>query len=190
MRTVATFMLALGAAASALPACQATAGALAPCPAPGSQPWARQFSGPTGEWDGATGVAVRPSGRTIVVTGGTTLGRKQGYVTVAYCAATGALLWASRYTGPGTGNDGSHSVAVSPSGRTVFVTGASYGGLPANSDYATIAYNASTGSRLWVSRYNRPASAYDNAAAVAGTPLGGTLFLWGFGAQDGGDLAP
>ncbi len=189
MRTVATFMLAPAAAASALPACQATAAALASCPALGSQPWARQFSGPHGEWDGATAVAVRPSGRTIFVTGWTTLGRKQGYVTVAYCAATGALLWASRYTGPGTGNDDSHSVAVSPSGRTVFVTGASYGGLPANSDYATIAYNASTGRRLWVSRYNGPASAYDNAAAVAVSPLGGTIFIRSFGAKTGEDFA-
>src|SRR5258708_18351240 len=122
MRTVATFMLALAAAASALPACRATAAALAPCPAPGSQPWARQFSGPHGEWDGATAVAVPPSGRTIFVTGWTTLGRKQGYVTVAYCAATCALLLASRYTGPGTDNDASHSLAVKPSGTTVFFT--------------------------------------------------------------------
>src|SRR5258708_26937211 len=152
MRTVATFMLALAAAASALPACQATAAALASCPAPGSGPWARPFSGPHGEWDGANAVAVRPSGRTIFVTGWTTLGRKQGYVTVAYCAATGALLWATRYTGPGTGNDDSHSVAVRPSGTTAFVTGASYGGPPANSASAPSAISTSMRRRSGVSR--------------------------------------
>jgi hypothetical protein len=193
MRTVTPMLVvALAAAGSTLTtACQAIAKTTERDAAGGRQLWVRQYSGPHGAWDGASSVALTPGGRTIFVTGWTALGAKQGYVTVSYCAATGALRWVSRYTGPGTGNDSAHSVAVSPSGGTVFVTGASYGGLPANSDYATIAYNASTGKQLWASRYNGPVSGYDNASAVAVGPRGGTVFVTGrsFGAKRGEDFA-
>src|SRR5215469_16513032 len=68
--------------------------------------------------DGATAVAVSPDGNTVFVTGG---------ATVAYDAATGAQLWASRFTGPFQ-FDFASSIAVSPAGGTVFVTGLTHGG--------------------------------------------------------------
>jgi len=36
---------------------------------------------------------------------------------------SGIQLWAKRYNGPGNGTDIAHSVAVSPSGATVSITG-------------------------------------------------------------------
>lgn len=53
-------------------------------------------------------------------------------------AAPGARLWASRYNGPGNGDDFATSVVVNRAG-TVFVTGASKG-AGSGFDYATVAY--------------------------------------------------
>ena len=70
----------------------------------------------------------------------------------------GAQLWVKRYNGPGNSDDGASSVAVSPGGARVFVTGTSAkaGAGAGRGDYATVAYNAATGAQLWVKRYNGP----------------------------------
>src|SRR5580692_4405937 len=68
-------------------------------------------------------------------------------------AARGSQLWAQRYNGPANGPDQATSIAASPNGRWVYVTGPS-AGASKKADYATIAYNAVTGATRWVSRYN------------------------------------
>jgi hypothetical protein len=133
----------------------------------------------------ANSVAVSPDGREVFVTGSAPGARAPVYATVAYDAVSGAQLWVRRYDGPGNGINAAHAVAVSPSGKTVFVTGASNGGTPTGSDYATIAYAAVTGKRLWVSRYNGPASGNDDAYAIAVSPRGGTVFVTGHSAGKG-----
>src|SRR5437870_4709988 len=68
-------------------------------------------------------------------------------------ATPGSQLWVKRYNGPLNDDDGARALGVSPDGTTVFVTGASIGTTNGD-DYATVAYNASTGANLWLARYN------------------------------------
>ncbi len=159
--------------------------------ATGAQLWASRYSGPGNGESKARQVTVSPDGATVFVTGGST-GATSGedYATVAYDAATGAQLWASRYNGSGNTSDEALSLAVSPDGATVFVTGAS-AGATSGPDYATVAYNAATGARRWVRRYNGPKNGRDVAFAVAAGPGGRSVFVTGFstGATSGQDYA-
>jgi DNA-binding beta-propeller fold protein YncE len=100
---------------------------------------------------------------------------------------SGTQLWIKRYNGPGNGVDQARSVAVSPSGSTVYVTGNSFGkGTSSIADYATIAYDAATGTQLWVARYNGPGSGGGQAESVAVSPNGSTVFVTGFAAGTSG----
>jgi len=125
----------------------------------------------------ANSVAVSLGGDAVFVTGWCDF--SEDFFTVAYNAATGARLWASRYNGPGNGNDVAAAVVVSPGGDAVYVTGYSDGNSAISPDYATIAYNAATGATLWVSRYNGPSGGNDVAAAVAVSPGGDAVYVTG-----------
>jgi DNA-binding beta-propeller fold protein YncE len=85
-------------------------------------------------------VTASPDGTTVFVTGASsgTIAGQVDYATVGYNAATGARLWVKRYAGLAKGGIGTHaySVAVSPSGSTVYVTGESGN----DSVSATVAY--------------------------------------------------
>ncbi len=83
----------------------------------------------------------------------------------------GTQLWAKQY---GVSSGQINSVAVSPNGNTVFVTGRS------SSAYATIAYNTATGAQLWTKLYTGGpggSCTFDNA--VAASPDGNTVYVTG-----------
>ncbi len=145
----------------------------------GSTLWARHYNGPGNSDDGASTLGVSPDGSTVFVTGGST-GPTNGldYATVAYNASTGALLWVTRYNEHGHSADVATGLGVSPDGSTVFVTGYSRGQM-SYYDYATVAYSASTGARLWVSRYNGPGNNYDVVTALRVSPDGSAVFVTG-----------
>ena len=69
-------------------------------------------------------------------------------------------------------------------GERVFVTGSSTRADGSGNDYATAAYNATTGARLWVTRYGSPASDND-AIAVAVSPSGGGVLVTGSSYRSG-----
>ena len=147
---------------------------------PGEQLWARRFTSPDTRADAVLDVATSPDGTKVFVTGYVHVaGGTTDYATVAYDAPTGAQLWAERYDGPINGVDGAFAVGVSPDGATVFVTGLSYG-VSSGDDYATVAYDASTGAQLWVSRYDGPANAIDDAYALGVSPDGAKVFVTGW----------
>src|SRR6266568_7001406 len=91
----------------------------------------------------------------------------------------GGCGWVSRCNGPSNRFDAASAVAVSPSGTTVSVTGTSFGRGGASGDYATVAYSAATGRRLWVGRYNGPGNGFDGASALAVSPAGTRVFVTG-----------
>jgi DNA-binding beta-propeller fold protein YncE len=151
--------------------------------ATGAQLWAARYTDPGHSSDRAYSVAVSPDGNTVFVTGTSLTATSYYYATVAYNAATGAQLWAERYNGPGNFGE-AYSVAVSPDGSAVYVTGYSYGSVEGGEGYATIAYDAATGAQLWAARYSPPAPP-GVARSVAVSPTTGTVFVTGDGTAAG-----
>lgn len=109
----------------------------------------------------------------------------------AGAASRGTLMWCRRYDGPASSDDVAYSIAVAPDGARAFVTGSSEG-FPvaspsiASDDYATVAYDAATGARLWVRRYDGPVHGTDQAVDIAVSPDGSAVFVTGFSEARGG----
>jgi DNA-binding beta-propeller fold protein YncE len=146
---------------------------------PGAVLWTTRYNGPDNRNDSSRRVAMSPDGTKVYVAGssvGTTSG--SDYETIAYNAATGAAVWGKRYNGTGNAADSVTAVAVSPDGTKIYVTGSSAGST-SGSDYATVAYNATTGALLWVMRYNGPGDDYDEASAVVVSPNGTKVYVTG-----------
>src|SRR5438128_6958782 len=84
----------------------------------------------------------------------------------AWAASAGTQIWAKRYDGPASAYDVAGSLAVSPNGSTVFVTGYSKGGSRTGYGYATVAYSASTGAAVWTKRSHGPGGRGEDATAL------------------------
>jgi hypothetical protein len=159
--------------------------------ATGAQLWVSRYNGPGGQTDIPFAIGISPDGSTLYVTG-ESIGAGSSsfdYATIAYDAQTGAQKWLRRYNGAGNSLDVAKSLAVSPDGSNVYVTG--YSGGPGRYDYVTIAYNAETGAQRWVSRYNGRAGGNDQGRAVAVSPDGLTVYVTGRsqGRTSGYDIA-
>jgi WD40 repeat protein len=128
--------------------------------------------------DGSRAIGVSPDSSTVFVTGLSYSGTNWNYTTTAYGAADGTKLWLRTYDGPIHGDDEGELLAVSPDGSTVFVSGYS-DGEGADADYATIAYDARTGSRLWLGRYDSPYHYNDYPEALMLSPDGARVFVTG-----------
>jgi DNA-binding beta-propeller fold protein YncE len=100
-----------------------------------------------------------------------------GTTPMASAKSNAEALWTSQYDG-GNRSDSAMSLAVSPDGAKVFVTGSSDDG-PSLNDYATLAYDAATGAQLWEARYNGPANSNDYAWRLALSPDGSRVFVTG-----------
>jgi outer membrane protein assembly factor BamB len=136
---------------------------------------------------------LSPDGSRVYLTGWTETDYAQppgfsfDFATLAYDSATGALLWSSEYEGTGAFADVATAIAASPDGSRVYVTGYSYG---KTYDYATVAYDATTGDEIWTARYRGPGQHIDMAHGVAIAPDGTTVYVTGesyTGAETGYD---
>ena len=75
-------------------------------------------------------------------------------------APSGSRLWIAQYNGPPGTDNIAASMAVSPDGTRVFVTGYSARARTGpGGEFATIGYKTATGARLWARRYHGPAAA-------------------------------
>lgn len=147
----------------------------------GGEAWVVRYAGLAGGVDRANSMTVSPDGSTVYVSGysrGETTGND--YATIAYNATTGAQKWVATYNGTGLSrsDDEATSVQLSPDGTRVFVTGFSQG-AGSGYDYATVAYNAATGTELWVARYNGPGNSADHALSLAVSSDGTRVYVTG-----------
>jgi len=158
----------------------------------GNPVWLRRYNGAGNSNDYPFALVVSPDGSKVFVAGQTYSGttRKDDYATAAYAVATGKPLWLKVYDGPGHDLDQAISIDASPDSSKVFVTGTSHGGSHIL-DYATIAYDAGTGSSLWLRRYNGPGNVPDFAFVVVASPDGSKVFVTGYsgGGFTGDDYA-
>jgi hypothetical protein len=139
--------------------------------------WASRYNGPGNNLDYASAIAIDNNGF-IYVTGWSRSG--SDYASEDYCTIkydnNGNQIWVKRYNGPGNCYDQATALAVDDAGN-IYITGISYGGSSALSDYATIKY-ASNGNQLWVARYNGPSQKDDEAYSIT-VDASGNVYVTG-----------
>jgi outer membrane protein assembly factor BamB len=136
----------------------------------GEQEWETQEGGPRKKFSYEFPAAVLAGGGRVYVTGQSTSGDGDpDWLTVGYRASTGRKLWGARYDRrPGDKpHEHAYSMALSPQGRRVYVTGDSQRG---RNDAVTISYRAQDGSRDWLARFDGPAGKNDLGWDVVASP--------------------
>jgi WD40 repeat protein len=140
----------------------------------GSEQWAARFPGPQFSGEDVAGLAVSPDGSRVFRAGTLDAFSNPTMWTVAYDSA-GTQVWARRGTNPDAAT--AAAISISPDGSTVFVAGTTY---TDTRDYVTIAYDATTGVRLWKRRYSSTLGrSADDASALVVSPDGSSVFVTG-----------
>jgi hypothetical protein len=148
----------------------------------------------SGTFDHLEDLTISPDGSRFYVTG-FTRGRfgdeDRDYLTVGFDARTGDKLWTAREASPdvGAGFDYPWSVAVSPDGATVAVTG--WWEVVASPEnklaYGTVAYEAEDGDRRWLQVYDIGVAAEvefspdSSLVHVAGNIIRPNGLVWDYG---------
>lgn len=140
----------------------------------GVQQWVARYDGPGNNLDAASALGIDDSGAVIVTGVSEDSTTKLDYATVKY-NNSGVQQWVARYDPGNSGDDRAVALYLDCIG-SIYVTGesADAGGLP---DYATVKYSSS-GTELWVRRYDGPGTLFDYASAVS-VDLGGNILVTG-----------
>jgi WD40 repeat protein len=154
----------------------------------GDLKWFRAWNGPENFQALARDIVVSPSGQYVYSAGiVATADDGYDYALLKYDTSTSAFPWGRRYDGiPAYSDESLNSVAISPDGATLFVTGSASDGT-GDTDYATLAY-AATGDRLWTKRFHGRST--DVAHSVVVEPGGAHVFVTGssLGTTSGFDI--
>jgi hypothetical protein len=146
----------------------------------GTQRWNASYDAGTPSY--SYDVVVSPDGSMVYSTGTSVYDTTDPghFATVAVDARTGERTWSAAYqssTDPDQ-RDTATRLAVSPDGSKVFVTGDSMCGCGGGGfdGFSTVAYDAATGTRLWVARYAQQAP---GGYSIAVSPDGTKVFVNG-----------
>lgn len=137
----------------------------------GAQAWVARYDGPSGGDDRPAAIALGEDGSEVLVTGQSAGSASEGdAVTISYGLPTGAERWAARYDLP-TDEEGtfpSAAIVFGPDGPRVYtVQGLPHvDRSPVTWDYATAAFDARSGQRLWSVLYDGGFSDIATALAV------------------------
>lgn len=160
--------------------------------ASGRVAWVRQYQGIGANSNRGFSAAPSPDGRTVYVTGfaqrlcAVCQVIPADFVTIAYAASNGRPLWLRTYQGLQGGQNVAVSVAVSPNGRQVFVTGLTERPTMQPTqlfDFGTVAYRASDGRPQWVKRY--ASGTYGVPVRVMPSPRGDAVYVAGTSSDNG-----
>jgi DNA-binding beta-propeller fold protein YncE len=143
----------------------------------GARLWLARYNGPANGDDRASSVTVSPDGATVYVTGTSRTAAGTDAATIAYSAASGVQLWVARYNSFGYG--AASSVAVSPDGGRVYITGISLGGPGGGADYGTVAYDAASGAQLWAALWGGNSGDHNYPTGLAVSPDGKRVYVTG-----------
>lgn len=147
----------------------------------GEELWKTRFRGWHGGDAGFVSLAVSADGGTLFVGGGASVDRLNAaaWVVIAYDATSGAELWWSRCVMDGFASTSDMGLAAD--GTMLFVTGADRSSA-GTGGWATVAFDAATGDRLWVKHLyrSRGGEGYGVATALAISPDSETLFVTGY----------
>jgi WD40 repeat protein len=138
------------------------------------------YSAPGDSQEFGNDVGVAPDGSAVFITGVSAA----AFATVSFSADLSTTRWVSTYRGTDDTIDRAAALDVSPDGTQVTATGLA-NGVNIN-DFVTIAYDAATGTQLWLARpTDEPLSA---AWDVAYSPDGDSVFVAGDGEGDYGTV--
>ncbi|HMQ79085.1 MAG TPA: T9SS type A sorting domain-containing protein [Ignavibacteria bacterium] len=148
-----------------------------------SQPntiWAKIYNGPVNQQDSAVGVCLNSAGNVFVTGWSLGSGTAADIVTLRYDPETGDTIWVNRYNG--ASNLEEKVSAITCDNNAVYVTGWS---VDPNRDILTIKYDAATGSRLWVKKFNGAGNGGDYGFAIA-VNAAGEVYVTGRSDAGGG----
>lgn len=127
----------------------------------GSLVWASRYNSSYSKNDIAYDLVVDENGDVYIAGTSESAISKYDYATIKYSGADGSIIWENIFDGGLNKNDIARSLTICNTNRKIYVTGSSET-TPGNKiDFLTLSLDALTGSLLWNSKYNGPASKND-----------------------------